>query len=131
LVLYFLIYKTFGQSVLKDSLFIYELAGKITCFFLLKSLKIINKILALTLGLRGYHHFFSGACVRQDQTGEWQLRQGLPCLHLKPGVAAVLQPSVYLPGKRWSPRSGDTGLQTHMRNKLQTEKDRTCNTRDY
>jgi hypothetical protein len=44
-----------------------------------------------------------------------------------------LWPSVHslvLPGESWSPRSADTGLQTHRRNKLQPET-RTSNTRDY
>jgi hypothetical protein len=36
-----------------------------------------------------------------------------------------------LPGESWSPRSSDTGLQTHRRNKLQPETARTSNTRDY
>jgi hypothetical protein len=36
-----------------------------------------------------------------------------------------------LPGKSWSPRSADTGLQTQRRNKLQPETARTSNTRDY
>jgi uncharacterized protein YeaO (DUF488 family) len=35
-----------------------------------------------------------------------------------------------LPGESWSPRSADTGLQTHRRNKLQPEPARTYNTRD-
>jgi hypothetical protein len=36
-----------------------------------------------------------------------------------------------LPGETWSPRSADTGLQTHRRNKLQAETARTSNNRDY
>jgi hypothetical protein len=36
-----------------------------------------------------------------------------------------------LPGESWSPRSADTGLQTHRRNKLHPETARTSNTRDY
>jgi hypothetical protein len=36
-----------------------------------------------------------------------------------------------LPGKSLSPRSADTGLQTHRRNKLQPETARTSSTRDY
>jgi hypothetical protein len=36
-----------------------------------------------------------------------------------------------LPEESWSPRSADTGLQTHRRNKLQPETARTSNTRDY
>jgi hypothetical protein len=39
--------------------------------------------------------------------------------------------ALVLPGKSWSPRSADTGLQTHRRNKLQPETPRTSNTRDY
>jgi hypothetical protein len=34
------------------------------------------------------------------------------------------------PGESWSPRSADTGLQTHRRNKPQPETARTSNTRD-
>ena len=53
-------------------------------------------------------------------------------LHLHPGGGAVLQPSaLVLSGESWSPRSADTGLQTHRRNKLQPETARTSNTRDY
>jgi hypothetical protein len=36
-----------------------------------------------------------------------------------------------LPGGSWSPRSADTGLQTHRRNTLQLETARTSDTRDY
>jgi hypothetical protein len=36
-----------------------------------------------------------------------------------------------LPGKSWSPRSADTGLQTYRRNKIQPETTRISNTRDY
>jgi hypothetical protein len=36
-----------------------------------------------------------------------------------------------LPGESWSPRSADTGFQTHRRNKLQPEIARTSNIRDY
>jgi hypothetical protein len=36
-----------------------------------------------------------------------------------------------LPGDSWSPRSVDTGLHTHERNKLQPETSRTSNIRDY
>jgi hypothetical protein len=36
-----------------------------------------------------------------------------------------------LPGESWSPRSADTGLHTHRRNKLQPETARASNTRDY
>jgi hypothetical protein len=36
-----------------------------------------------------------------------------------------------LPGESQSPRSTDTGLQTHQRNKPQPETARTSNTRDY
>jgi hypothetical protein len=35
-----------------------------------------------------------------------------------------------LPGKNWSPRSADIGLQTHRRNKFQPEPTRPSNTRD-
>jgi hypothetical protein len=46
------------------------------------------------------------------------------------GCSAVLCVLV-LPGESWSPRSADTGLQTHRRNKLQPETARTSNTSDY
>jgi hypothetical protein len=36
-----------------------------------------------------------------------------------------------LPGESWSPKSADTGLQTHRMNKLQPKTARTSNTRDY
>jgi hypothetical protein len=36
-----------------------------------------------------------------------------------------------LPGESWSYRRSDTGLKTHRRNKLQLEKPRTSNARDY
>jgi hypothetical protein len=36
-----------------------------------------------------------------------------------------------LPGESWSLKSVDTGLQTHMRDKLQPETARTSNSRDY
>ena len=39
--------------------------------------------------------------------------------------------ALVLPGESWSPRSADTGLQTHRRNKLQPETARTFNARDY
>jgi hypothetical protein len=39
--------------------------------------------------------------------------------------------ALVLPGESWSPRSADTGLQTHRKNKLQPETARTSNIRDY
>jgi hypothetical protein len=38
---------------------------------------------------------------------------------------------VIFPGKRWSSRSADTGLQIHRRNRLQPETGRTSKRRDY
>jgi hypothetical protein len=46
------------------------------------------------------------------------------------GCSAALS-ALVLPEESWSPRSADTGLQTHRRNKLQPETARTSNTRDY
>jgi hypothetical protein len=46
------------------------------------------------------------------------------------GCSAALC-ALVLPGKSWSLRSADTGLQTHKRNKFQPETARTSNTRDY
>jgi hypothetical protein len=46
------------------------------------------------------------------------------------GCSAALC-ALVLPGESWSPRSDDTGLQTHRRYKLQPETARTSNTRDY
>ena len=46
------------------------------------------------------------------------------------GCSAALC-ALVLPGKSWSLRSADTGLQTHNRNKLQPETARILNTRDY
>jgi hypothetical protein len=37
--------------------------------------------------------------------------------------------ALVFPGKSWSPRSANTGLQTHRRSKPETA--RTSNTRDY
>ena len=57
-----------------------------------------------------------------------ELGQGPMGLHLQPGGGVVPQPSALaLQGKSWSPRSADTGLQTHRRNRLQPKLARTSN----
>jgi hypothetical protein len=57
-----------------------------------------------------------------------QLGQGTSCHHQNPGGGAIPQ---VLPGASWYPRSADTGLQIHRRNKLQPETARTSNSKDY
>jgi hypothetical protein len=61
-----------------------------------------------------------------------QLRQVPSCPLSTPralGCSRALCTQV-LPGESWSLGSADTGLQTHRRNKLQSEKARPPNTRD-
>ena len=60
-----------------------------------------------------------------------QMRQCSFCLHLHPGAGAVPQPSVHGPARvSWSPRSADTDLQAHRRDKLNPETARPTNTPD-
>jgi hypothetical protein len=74
-------------------------------------------------------HGQSGAHGTQDQ---WSSCDGILLAMIctqRLGCSRALCAQV-LPGKSWSLRSADTGLQTHRSNKLQQEKARKSNTRD-
>ena len=91
-------------------------------------------------GLRWDLHFFSPVTIEggstQERTGHTSDRAagtgsyGPTSVPRRWGCFTVLCVLV-LPGENWSPRSADTGLQTHGRNKLQPEIARTSNNRDY
>ena len=62
-----------------------------------------------------------------------QLQQGPSSLHLLPGAGAIPQPFVPKSFQRGSssPRSANTGLQAHTRDKLKPETARPTNSRDF
>ena len=84
-------------------------------------------------------HFHSNNCVQWGWPGAYgvqdQWSSGERIILLSPSASVSLDCSralciQVLPGESWSPRSANTGLQSHRRNTLQPETARTSKTRD-